>query len=383
MARPHKSIKYKLDPVSHRYMVQFLEEPGAYHATPESDPAKALAWARRNRERILAGAEAPLRLRDFCFDFFLPTGSWGQRMMAKGHRFGAAYLSVRQGHVDNYIIPLFGDLDPRELSGRYIDDELIGAKQKNGRPLAPATKYKINYSLNLILEDLLERGIITTNPLAGIKAYSKAAIAPRGALPRDSLPKLFPVSHGALVRVWGGAMWAACMLVLLDTGMRPGELRALRWRELYGEERAFVVRHGIEAGTTDVVKGTKTDQVRTGSITLRTAQELAIWRSESRHAEENDFIFTLDGAAPITGEGIIKAFRRGLAEVGLDGERWTPYWLRHSFVTYSLGALSEEEVALLAGHSVEVDRIYQHPDDELALHRSRMARDKLDKVREK
>jgi integrase len=302
-------------------------------------------------------------------------------MRLKGHSFSAPYLAMRQGHLDNYILPLLGDMDPREITGRYFDDALLQATRKGGQPLASATKYKIMYTANLIFEDLLERKIIAANPLIGICAYSKTPERPRGALPRDALPKLFSASHGELVRVWGGSMWAACMLVLLDLGMRPGELRALRWRELYGDERAFVVRHGVAAGTTTMIKGTKTGQVKAGSVSLRTAQELAIWCAESRHALKDDFIFTQDGMTPITNAGIVKAFRRGLAAAGIEGKRWTPYWLRHSFVTYSLATLSEDEIALLASHSVEVDRIYQHPDDELALARSKAARGKLDAAR--
>jgi len=190
-----------------------------------------------------------------------------------------------------------------------------------------------------------------------------------------------------MVRVWGSSLWVACMLVLLDTGMRPGELRALRWADLRREEVdgrvawAFVVRHGIEAGTKATVKGTKTDIVKAPGISARAAQELAIWRAESRNAEDGDFIFSVDGVSPVAAASIIAAFRRGLVEAGVDAAHMTPYWLRHSFVTYSLATLSEEEVAALAGHSVEVDRLYQHPTDALALYRSREARRKLDDAR--
>lgn len=242
--------------------------------------------------------------------------------------------------------------------------------------------------MNLILSDLLERQIIDANPIAGIKPYSKAPAAPRGALPRDALPKLFPVGHGDLVRVWGGSMWVACMLVLLDTGMRPGELRALRWQELFrevGEDGVvswgFVVRHAIAAGTTNTVKGTKNEGVKAPGIGSRTAQELRVWRAESRHPEDADFIFTIDGDAPVSPTAIIAAFRRGLAQVGIEGERWTPYWLRHSFASYAMQLLTEKETADLLGHSVEIDRMYQHPDDELARYRSQAARQKLDKAR--
>ncbi|MGA2548196.1 MAG: hypothetical protein ABSF43_16740 [Rectinemataceae bacterium] len=84
----------------------------------------------------------------------------------------------------------------------------------------------------------------------------------------------------------------------------------------------------------------------------------------------------------MTGAGILKAFRRGLAAVGLEAERWTPYWLRHSFITYSLDSLEDSELLMLAGHTnLITNAIYRHPDDEIVLKRSKAAREKLDKAR--
>ena len=381
MPRPPKLIRAKRNPRDGRYFVGFLEAPGRWFQSPEEDEEKALAWARRSKGRLLADPGRELHLRSFLDGFFRPGGPWVRRMESKGHRFGEKYLLTRQGHVDNYIEPLFGAADPRELTGRYIDDTILAAKRASGSelPLAPATKYKILYTFHLVLEDLKEQGIIPSNPLEGVKPYSRAPVKPRSALPREALRILFPATHGSLVKVWGSSMWAACMLVLLDSGIRPGELRALRWSELYtGEDPALVVRHGIEAGTLDRVKGTKTDIVRAGSISIRTAQELEIWRAESRHNGPDDFIFTLDGRAPVTNEGIIKAFRRGLEATGMKTASWTPYWLRHSFITYALDSLEDSELLLLAGHTnIVTNAIYRHPDDEVVLQRSRKAREKL------
>jgi integrase len=356
--------------------------------TPETTPEAALAWAKRNKGRILA-AGSRLTLAPFLDGFFDRSGPWVTRMTAKGHSFGDKYLATRQAHLDLYIKPIFGPDDPREIRGRDIDDRLLAAPRAKARtgeaskPLAPGTKYKILYSFALVLSDLAERGIIERNPLEGIRSYSKAPVAPRDALPREALEKLFPASHGELVRVWGSSLWASLMLVLIETGLRPGEARALRWQDLHEEGRAVIARHGIQAGTTATVKGTKTGIVRAGGLSLRTAQELEIWKRESRHAAPGDFVFTLDGEAPVTDTSVIKAFKRGLEQAGIEGTSWTPYWLRHTFVTHSLATLDDSELLMLAGHTnITTNAIYRHPDDAVVLKRSAGARAKLDAGRE-
>jgi integrase len=62
---------------------------------------------------------------------------------------------------------------------------------------------------------------------------------------------------------------------------------------------------------------------------------------------------------------------------------WTPYHLRHTFGTYQLETLEDEDLFRLMGHTnLATSRIYRHPDD-LTLLRSALAiRDKLDASRE-
>ena len=88
------------------------------------------------------------------------------------------------------------------------------------------------------------------------------------------------------------------------------------------------------------------------------------------------------GTTPVSNAAIGQVFKRALERLGYDATWWTPYWLRHSFVTYSLEALDESEVAMLAGHSVQVSRSqYQHPDDETLYRKSAGVRGKLVKAR--
>lgn len=365
MSRPPAEIRAKRQRDG-RFRVSYLDAPGRWISCPETTRAKALAWARRTKAENLA-ARAALTLAPFLDGFFAPSGAWAARAKGKGRSVGDLYLANRQGHLDRYVRPLFGLLDPRELTGRQIDDAILAAVRRSGKPLAPATKYKIVYSFHLVLEDLCERGIIERNPLEGIASYSKAPVSPRVALSREDMALLFPEGHGDLIRVWGSRSWASMMLAFRDTGIRPLEASRMRWRAFVGETVGDRKLWAL------VFPGAKGDKIRAPGLSARTAEELQAWREESREPGDDNYIW----GAP-TPAGILKAFRRGAVRAcGERADRWITYNLRHSFVTHSLSTLSEEEIALLAGHSVAVDRIYQHPDERIALDRSREARRKL------
>jgi integrase len=173
------------------------------------------------------------------------------------------------------------------------------------------------------------------------------------------------------------------MLVFNDTGCRPGEIRALTWADIDVHKRFIPIRRGIESGTADKIKGTKTGTVKAAFLSVRTIQELNIWRAESRRIEGIDFVFSRNGKTPVTNTAVAKAFRRGLAAVGIDNKDWTPYWLRHSFGTYALETLDEAEISALMGNGVTVLRKhYLHPDDETLYRSSVEVQKKLDKARE-
>jgi integrase len=364
------------------YIEIHLEEyPGHWIATPERDRKKALAYAKRNREQLINRKTHDLAF--YCAGFFDPESPWASRMLKKGRRYTAKYLRTRQGFVDNYIVPAFGSVQPGAITRRAIDNWLMDLKGLSGNNLAGATKNKIMYVLSLIFEELRDMQVVEINPVAGIKPFSNTPVKARGAIPRESLEKLYPATHEALARVWGSSMWAAMMLVFNDTGCRPGEVRALTWADIDVQKRFIPIRRGIESGTVDKIKGTKTGAVKAAFLSERTIQELEIWRAESSRTGDADYVFTDNGKTPVTDIAVIKAFRRGLVAAGIDNKDWTPYWLRHSFGTYALETLDEAEISTLMGNGVTVLRKhYLHPDDETLYRSAAGVQKKLDKARE-
>lgn len=389
MARPPKDIKHKVDLASGRIMVAFREAPG-YHMTPETDPAKALAWARRNKDSLLSDPDTPLLFQRLAPGFFDADGAWYKDRLEKGRPMTAASLKIRQSHIVNYILPLLGEYDIRTVSGEAINVAIRDAQRYTLRegsatetarkPLTRSTRSKLLYTLKLMYDRWIMLGYVDHNPTAGIIKYTKEPERPRGILPADAIGRLFPETHGELVRVWGSSMWAALMLVLYDTGARAGEPRALRWGDYYPDRGYLPLTKAIEGGTSATVKGTKNSLSKPAYLQDRTVQELAIWRAESRFNGDADYMFTVTGDAPVSNAAIGQAFARTLARLGYDSTGWTPYWLRHTFVTRNLRVLTEAEVSMLAGHSVQVSRSnYQHRDDETMYEQSSGAREKLRK----
>jgi integrase len=185
------------------------------------------------------------------------------------------------------------------------------------------------------------------------------------------------------------------MMVFIDTGSRPGEVRTLTWRDINIQRRFVPIRKGVESGTADTIKGTKTGVVKAGFLTGRTIQELEIWRAESRWNADTDYVFTVTGKAPVTDEAALKAFKRGVAQAKAENDRrgdgavwtpnpaWTTYWLRHSFGTYQMEVLEDTEIAALMGNGVVVlKKHYQHPDDETLYQANKGIQQKLDQARE-
>jgi integrase len=236
-------------------LVHFEEYPGHWIATAERDRDKALKWAKRNRERLINRKTHNMAF--YCKGFFDPDSPWIVRMRKKGHQYTDKYLVNRRGYVNNYIIPEFGAFQPGSITRREIDDWLLNLKKTSGAEMSGETKNKIMYTLSLIFEELRDLEIVEANPISGIRPYDKTPLRPRGAIDRESLEKLYPPTHGGMVRVWGSPMWAAMMLVFNDTGSRPGEVRALTWRDIDIKKRFIPIRKGIEAGTAGKVKGTK------------------------------------------------------------------------------------------------------------------------------
>jgi integrase len=367
MPRPKKPIRAeRISPHDLRFRVSFLGVEGSFVA-PYEDRDRALAWAERNKDALIAKRSGKRQFRELAQGFFDRGGAWDKDQVQMGWTRTDATLAIYQGFLENNFLPYFGDYDIYLIDAPMVKLAVAGFVKINGEPYARATRNKMRYALGLMFTYWISTGALrASNPVDSVEKYNKAPEKPRSALPRDVLDKLCPPTHGAAVKLYGSAMYACFFFAMNDTGARPGELRALRWGQIDYANRFVAIRTAVEAGKSDKIKTTKTGKVRPAYFSERTIQELKIWREEAEHADDMDFIFLAPHRTkPVSQASTGKAFEKALKLLGYEGKDWTPYYIRHSFGTYKMEILPQPDIERLMGHASSVTTEgYQHPDDE-------------------
>jgi integrase len=163
-------------------------------------------------------------------------------------------------------------------------------------------------------------------------------------------------------------MLAACATAFY-AGLRLGELRELRWREVDFARSIILVRSASSAGQRTTTKG---GRVRSVPLVDALARRLEGW-SRQTSSSDDDYVFgdrlgrRLDEAAPR------EAFYAGLLAAGMGhrrdavdkhGESQRPikfHDLRHSYCSWAVGVWNIAEVRDFAGHqSIQTTSKYLH-----------------------
>jgi integrase len=136
----------------------------------------------------------------------------------------------------------------------------------------------------------------------------------------------------------------------IATGMRQGELLALRWRVVDWERGWLAVRHTLRRGTRDLAEP-KTERARR---TLRLGgQALAVLREQRRRhgtIDPDAYVFASGAGMPLDSRNVTQDLQAALARAGLPRQRF--HDLRHAYATLMLE--EGEELAIVSrtlGHA--------------------------------
>jgi integrase len=195
----------------------------------------------------------------------------------------------------------------------------------------------------------------TRNPQIPVHALKRPLHAER-----RGLDQLSQEDASRLLDVARGTRDEALITLALRTGMRQGELAALRWEDLdlYGPRPSIRVCRSADTRTKTVVTPTKTGEERTLGIGPRTVEVLKAHRArqlEERMAattwEDPGWVFPNTRGKVRRRDSVMRSLRRFLEEAGQPAEvRF--HDLRHTAGTLALQqGIPLHTVSRMLGHS--------------------------------
>lgn len=278
--------------------------------------------------------------------------------------------------VNSYVIPTIGarklaTLNATDIRGMYVT--LLDRK------LSSRTVRKVHSTLHAALEQAVRDRLITHNPA---KLASDALPRRTRREMRALTPTQAQTLIGALEAHPHGTFW----LVLLTTGLRPGEALALRWSDVE-DGRVSVTRALVDRSRQPLhFEQPKTSKSRRTVPLLpyvaRALQAHRAVQAAKRLAagpawDSNDLVFCTGRGRPLRQEHMRKHFNKVLTAAELPKIR--VYDLRHSFASLmGAGGVSMKVVSEMLGHSTitltadTYSHVFDNMKEEAAAHLERV-----------
>jgi len=336
-----------------------------FHSTGFTNRKDAESFARiRARSNVSVVGLAPT-LQSFAKSFFLwDRCKWVARQRAKNRPFSKAVAENRRGQLVNHILPRFGYQRLNDITAVEIEDWLVSL------PLANQTRNHILYSLSIILREAKRDGLIDDNPAEAVEPMGKD-FAPTVALTTGELHLLFPVNAGDFRSVWPQFQFGVMFTLMVSSGIRPGEARALEWSAVILDIPAVLVVQAVTGS--DEIGPTKGKWKRGVIIPGRTAELLRHWQREC--GRDTGFVFCGKRGEFWSRKETYNRFREGLVRAGIQQEdrHISMRCLRTTYNTRMrqillANAMPEDFLRFFIGHrSVQMTDRYDNPQLEAKL----------------
>jgi integrase len=158
----------------------------------------------------------------------------------------------------------------------------------------------------------------------------------------------------ALVRAADGEQDAAIFLVAAFTGLRRGELVALRWRDVDFTGQTIRV---VASYTDGVLTTPKSGKVRSVPMAPEVAAALARLASRAEWTSDDDLVFVGMAGGYLDASALYRRYKLALRMAGLRDLRF--HDLRHTFGTRAITKASILQVKEWMGHA-DVDTTMQY-----------------------
>jgi len=253
-----------------------------------------------------------------------------------------------QAIVRSQLLPTFGSMPIESITPATIEAWLAGVDR------ASSTRVKALVLLHGIFQRARKVWSLPANPVADVE---------KPPLRASSDIRVFsPEEVWALVRAADSEQDAAVFLTAAFTGLRMGELLALRWRDVDFAGSAVRVRASYYAGHLTTPKSGK---IRAVPLAPDVASVLAQLGRRVDWIGDDDLVFAGVGGDHLDGSALRRRYKHALARAGLRSLRF--HDLRHTFGTRMIAKADIRRVQEWMGHAdIQTTMRYLHfaPRDE-------------------
>lgn len=232
-----------------------------------------------------------------------------------------------ESHTRVHLVPYFGDRSMASITPEDVQDFVYALEGKN---LKPKTVHNLIGTLAALFNyaKLPRNRWVALNPCEGVEITADGPQDELRYLNRDELDRLIEFARVGEFQEIDRAMYLCAAM----TGMRKGELLALRWGDVDWEVSKIRVRQNFVRGEFG------TPKTRRSYRSVPLADEVAgalhrLWAA-SRFQEDTDLVF----AHPVSGEtmspaNVTRRMKKSLEAAGFLGRPYVFHDLRHTFGT--------------------------------------------------
>lgn len=295
-----------------------------------------------------------ITLCDFAKEMFSKDSSYLLKLKNRGVVFTEKTLYQKNKYL-SYILERFGEYPIERLNSGIIDDWLLRQDRSNSWRNNVLAVFRAIFS-ELYLYQVIDK-------IPELIKYKRIDVKSKGILYPNEIKFLFPDDVEKLRDVWNvwkgenkiqDIIFATLIYTTLTTGMRSGEIRALKYSQFIRED-AILLNAMIDSSGNRISHLKKGDEKnrkwRIAILPERTVQMIK-YMKELEGNKKSDFVFEHRGEL-FQAEYLNRHFQRVLVKNGIDvkSRNITLHSLRFTYNTMMKREISADDLRLMIGHS--------------------------------
>jgi integrase len=259
------------------------------------------------------------------------------------------YRSIIRVH----LLPEFGEMRLEDVTVTAVEafQARLAKRVHHGRRITPRTRNKVLNVLHGVFSRAKKVWGLPTNPAADVERHPDRT--------SGDIEVFSPEEVHALFRAAFDERDAAVYATAAFTGLRMGELRALRWRDVDFARSVIRVRASYAAGELSVPKSGK---VRSVPMVDEVAQRLASLSGRPAFVGDDDLVFAEEEGVWLNDDRLRRRYETALKAASLRRLRFRD--LRHTFGSLAITRADIIEVQAWMGHAdIQTTMRYLHYRD--------------------